>query len=773
MKRAGGKDRVVLLCVFLVVLGSPWTREPLLVLRPDGGFLSMLHRALLSPGWELSPSSDPYLGAMDLRGNIAFVGLLAGTALLVPRLVGGAPAGRGVRFAAALGTGVLVSVIGSVLSWAAVATYGPPAVLLFGRDAEAVLVMFLLDGLVFGALFGLLVAAVYAGAGTAPRARDRATSRTREGRTPVADPSPGVGDPPQSVATGTEPGDATRYLCAAAYTDPEFARRVVECVLGDRLGAIAVSPGVDLVPVARHSLTARRLRRERDRRLAAAFGVIALAGPLWLLFARLALRYLGAAATSRSRYPAERGRHLPHPSPWRLAATAGLLLVAGVLVGRALSALPLPGLLRWLAGGYWYGVPPLLAVVAGAGLALRTVLDEEADVDARMRGALRRGAFDPNGLPRPGAVEPWAAARIAAVADAQRGNVTCYSGFSPFAGYGRRESEWTLSLPLLPAEPTAGDARRTPAAVTDFDAWDVVDRLRHRLAKTADDIPVPAGHGRAGLVVEDRVFASGRELADDGRLLPDPLRAPATRLPEEAVRQIALHPDGVARHFLVSHLPLWGGEVVPSQFLHVAVAGRTLHLRCERFVLGPVRREMHAVDLLPPAALTARSLRSLPSSALRRTGGALWRAPWSCLADALAEYRRPRRLRSELRAAREDPAFDRGARLSIREDAQGPEYFHHFQPVDARRTLDALDRHALAAVRDFLDEHGVDTTDFRAQSQTILNHGILQTGGVSVVGNQAIGTGAQASAGSATAQASARSATTQAAGPPSGGTAER
>ncbi|MDT9686549.1 hypothetical protein RND61_31470 [Streptomyces sp. TRM76323] len=766
MVRADDRGRVIGLCVFLVALGSPWARELLIGLWTDDSLLSMLNRALLAPGWELSPRSDPYLGVVDLRGNVACVGLLAGAALLVPRLVGGAPPWRGVRFAAALGTGVLVSLVGSVLSWAAVITHGSHAVLVFGRDAGAVFVTFLADGLVFGVLFGLVVAVVYAGAATAPGAGGRRPSRTREGRTAMADAATGTGDLRVAVATGTEPGDATRYLCAAAYTDPAFARHVVEGVLGDRLGAIAVSPGVDLVPVARHSLTARRLRRERDRKLAAAFGLIALFGPLWLLFARLALRYLGAASAPRSKYPAVRGRHLPYPSVRRLAVTAVSLLVAGALAGAGLSALPLPGFLRWLAGGYGYGVPPLLAVVAGTVLAMRTLLDEERDVDARMRGALRRGVFDPDRLPRPAAVEPWVAARIAALADAQRGNVTCHSGFSPFVGYGRRESEWTLSLPLLPAEPSVGDVRRPPAAVADFDAWDVVGRLRRRLAETADGLPAPAGPGGgAGLVVEDRVFVSGRELAGDGRFLPDPLRAPATRLPEEAVRRIALHPDGVARHFLVSHLPLWGGEVVPSHFLHVAVVGRTLHLRCERFVLGPVRRGMHAVDLLPPAALAARSRRSLLPGALRRAGGALWGAPRSCLADLLAEYRRPRRLRSELRAAREDPAFDRGARLSIREDAQGPEYFHHSQLVDARRVLNALDRHTLAAVRDFLDEHGVDTADFRIQTQTILNHGVLQTGGVSVVGNQAVGTGAQATAGPAPARAGGP--------PPPGGTAER
>ncbi|MEU2183930.1 hypothetical protein [Streptomyces thermolilacinus] len=746
--------RVALLSGVLVVVGSPWAREGLLDAwtSGDAGVMSMVYRALLAPGWELSPGTDPYTRAPDLRGNVAFLTLLAGIAVLVPRLVGRAPAGRGIRFAAALGTGVLVSMISTLVSWAVVVSAEPGATLAFGRSDDDVFILFVIDGLVLGALLGLAIRLVHVGAG--PPAQVAPPTAARGADAPVADDTPAVGHTAQPVATGREPGDATRYLCAAAYTDPAFARRVVEGVLGDRLGAIAVSPGVDLVPVARHSLTARRLHRERNRKLLAAYGLVALFGPLWLLYAWMVPGLLGSVSTSTAKFLPRRGKHVPQASFWPPAVMAFFLLAAGVLTGAVLSALPLPGVLLWLIGGYAYGIPPLLAVAAGTALALRTVLREEADIDARLRGALRRDAFDPDGLPRPAPVEPWAAARIAALADAQRGNVTCYSGFTPFVGFGRRESEWTLSLPLLPPD--------TSGQVTDFDAWDVVERLRRRLAETAGELP--EARGGAGLTVEDRVFVSGRELSADDRLLPDPLRAPATRLPDAAVREVALHPDGPARHFLAAHLPLWGGELVPSQFLHVAVAGATLHLRCERYVLGPVRRDMHAVDLLPPATV-AGSRRALLPGALRRTGGALWRAPWSCLGDALTERRRPRRLDSELRAAREDPAFDRGARLSIRETAQGPEYFHHFQLLDARRALNALDRHALAAVRDFLDEHGVDTTDFRAQTQTILNHGVLQTGGVSVVGNQAVGAGARATAKSAQASAGG--------GPPSGGAAAR
>ena len=60
--------------------------------------------------------------------------------------------------------------------------------------------------------------------------------------------------------------------------------------------------------------------------------------------------------------------------------------------------------------------------------------------------------------------------------------------------------------------------------------------------------------------------------------------------------------------------------------------------------------------------------------------------------------------------------------------------------------MNTLNRHTLAALRDFLEAHGVDTTDFNQQQQTILNHGVIQQGGVSTIENLAVGQGASVSA---------------------------
>jgi hypothetical protein len=717
---------------------------------------SMFRSALLSVRWDPSPGPEDWDQAYSLAGGVFLATVVAGILLLAPRVLNGGIPARG-RWAAAVGLGTAVSLVASVASWLSLLTRDGSTWVL-GLGPERVLVEFLVDGLVFGLLLGLVLAAV--AARPRPPGSDLAAARpattpapvrerSRPMRLSVLSSSAGLRD--GVVTAGSVPGDATRYLCALAHLDPVFARQVVEGVLADELGAVAPSPGVDLVPVVRHALAARRMHAALSRRLAAVWCLIGVLGPLWLVLAAFAFRVLGAVPARAARrggaarggpWPT-RGSELPDASATLRGAIgpAATLLVTGLVLGFGLSALPLPGFLAWLVGGYLGGVPPLLAVVTGGVLAFRMLLRDEEELDARLRAGLLRDTFDPRSAPLPWP-DPHMAARVEAVAEAQHGNVTVYSGFDPYVGWGTRQSQWAFSVPLLPA--SAG------GAVGAFDAWDVVQRLKDRLAAATGAATGAAG--ATGAVLKDRVFLAGAELEAHADLLPDLLRAPAARLEPDAVRDVARRPAGPARHCLTAHFPLWGGEVVPSHLLHVSVSDRTLHLRCERYLLAPVRREAHEIDLrgsVPPDHFRG----TLLVRALRRTGGVPGGAVRSFLDHAFEGRRRARLLDRDRGAAVTDPAFDRGARLSIRELGQGAEYLNHFQRADAEEALASLDRHTLAAVRDFLDEHGVSTEDFRTQAQTILNHGVLQTGGVSVVGNQAVGPNAQARAGTATAQA--------------------
>ncbi|MFF3378542.1 hypothetical protein ACFYXF_37005 [Streptomyces sp. NPDC002680] len=557
--------------------------------------------------------------------------------------------------------------------------------------------------------------------------------------------------PQAPMPVGSTPGDVTRYLCAAAYIDERFAERVVADVLADEAGAVAASPGVDLVAVARHCLAAQEIRRERDLRLAGALGTVVLLAPVWLVFSTVFLALAALASRTTRTALATRGLRQPGSgSLVRAGTVAALLTVLAFYAASNIQERSEPALLSWLFGTYLGGIPAVFASVGAVLFAYVTVVRHDLGTDRLLRTTMTREEFARQPLP-PVPAKEWIASRLAVVEEAQDGNVTVYSGYSPFIGYAEASSTWPLTVPLLPADDPVGKGPRPGSRSGEpepFTTVQLVDHVREQLRSvaargrtdgTVDAVPETL----RSLTVEDRVFVNGTTIGEDDRFITPSELTPATRLSAEAVEEIILNPTGTVRHHLAVHVPLWGGDVVPSVFLHFSVEGRTLHLRGTSHVLGPVAADYHVVDRLRDPLSPERE-RALVAAAVSRTFVAFLGAPFRAWGRARFETRRTQRMVDELTAMEQDPVFDYGARLSVRAMALSPVYHNYFQVVDARRITAAVERHTLVAIREFLDARGYDTTDFRAQQQTILNQGVIQQGGTSIVANQAIGTGANA-----------------------------
>ncbi|WP_320773716.1 hypothetical protein [Streptomyces sp. CRN 30] len=776
--------RLALLVLIVVAAGSPWAQRPLLdfyvrkfyVEQSDNDPLRWAVEAGFSPGWDVS--AERYAGTAGLIANNLSVLVLLVLLVLAAFRLTARPGGRRRRvcFVAGVVSAGLASLVELGLFMALVedAELGPARTLAINLGRGALL---------FGSVLGLLLAVLSAGRpGATPvagRARRRPHHATRHAtHHATRGTSMTTATAPVAMPVGRVPGDVTRYLCAAAYVDEHFADRVVEDVLADETAAVASSPGVDPAAVIRHCLTARDLRFRRDARLTAVFMAVALLAPLWLA---AVMTFLGVLRRAGDRTSfAVRGRRLPGGGALvRLGVSAAVGVLLVVCFGVVFSGLPVDGFASWLLGSYLAGVPAVLAALGGAACAYLTVLRHDREVDRLLRATLTRKKYR---TPRGGTEgrPQWVADRLAAVERAAQSRAIVYSGFSPFVGWSETSAQWSLAVPLLPADDPTG-LRARPAGPRSFTVEQLVDHLRQQLgaltgggnevgvtgvgangggangggadSDSAKGVGVNGGSGGYGaqdgnlpasLVIEDRVLADGTALrGDDARFFAPDVLAPVAVLPDTAVRDIMRHPAGSVRHCLAIHAQLWGGDVVPATFLHVATVGRTLHLHIDHHMLGPVRAAYHVVDRLE-GTITSAAERALMLGSVARTGPAFVAAPLRALRHARFESRHSRRMADELTAVRQDPLYDFGARTSIRELALSPEYHNYFQLMDGRRITYLVERHTLAIVRGFLDSHGYDTTDFRAQQQTILNQGLIQQGGTSIIGNQAIGAGANA-----------------------------
>lgn len=528
-----------------------------------------------------------------------------------------------------------------------------------------------------------------------------------------------------SQPTAFSPDDTTRYLCVATRTDERFAERMIKALLHDDLHAAAPSVGFSLRPVLLHALAGVRQRRVRDWCLLAATALALVLSPLWTILALLVIVPVGGSLARR----AGESRRLRDVVFALIALT--VLLVLSVSIVSALGDAPSPTrgrpapeppVAEWLVGLPWLALLTSLAMYA-------LLVWSEWQTRLTLLGQLTRAAFRPEEAPPLASGQEWLADRLAAIDEAERGNVTVYDGFTPFIGHGPLVSTWSFALPSLSAD---------AASVVALDTAELVSHVRDRLAGVGVE-----PDGLPGLVLSERAFVSGNALTMHPALLPERDQAPLQHLSDDDLARLAARPHGSARHYLCAQVPSWGGEVVASTFLHFSTDGRLLYLQCDRTVLGPLWQQYHDVDRISPV-LTVGAIGRLLARAASGVSSAVPRAPVRVVRDLTFRWRRDRHRTIERAIAQQDLGYHYGARFSVREDATDANYHNYFQKTDAAKHLKLIERHVLATLLDFLDEHGVDTTEFRNRQMTILNQGVIQTGGISNVGNQAVGSEATA-----------------------------
>ena len=547
--------------------------------------------------------------------------------------------------------------------------------------------------------------------------------------------------------------DTTRHLCGAAYLDTGFSDVVIREVLEDERRAVPPSFGFDLDPVVRHCLRARRLMLARDAVVTGLvlLGLVLAPGPT--------LGWLGVGAIV-----------LIRKSPWarRLApnARAGLYGVIAVLA--LVSACCL--------GAVWGPMLNGFSFSSATESAFDQSISEPTETD--LYGILLLSFFLPLALgfvtfllllrfrrqtyeilvrelapERP--VQQWAVSngrierRLNRIAAGQRGNITVQES-DPFLGAGNVMHGWSFAITLRTAKssgglPGPGPSGWGPAGSGEpvrLDAVELVTHVRDAVLRMRDSA-LPERERVAGLYPVPHVVADGV------RRQEDPLLEPRSSMPysmasDEALEAIIRTPQGGLRYYERFVVPLGGKRidaddgkmVLPAQslgcevavFVHLAVEGGTLYAELMATLLPPVQRRYQLADMLNEDRLTSRAVRDT----LRGFAGDTAGAP-SRLVGGLRRNRNIlRRMNEASQDSQEFRAYDYGARLSVREFAAEPDVHKFLQALDGWKYVKLLDRVVSEAIIDFLTDHGVDTTEFRAGVAYVHN----QFGGIDISGGQ-------------------------------------
>jgi hypothetical protein len=307
------------------------------------------------------------------------------------------------------------------------------------------------------------------------------------------------------------------------------------------------------------------------------------------------------------------------------------------------------------------------------------------------------------------------------------GNTVVYSGYQPFVGSGVVLRRWDLTQRLVrPAPP--GVTKRSEAErefeTPPFSAREISAYVRRHIAGLATD-PLPERH-LSDLTVADRVFVAGTEISD---LEPQTSKVQMNR--------IIRHPTAPQRHYLACQVVSWRGELVTTVYVHFAVQGKVLYVELHVTGLLPCDERYRVVDQVDGTSL---------SQVLRDTGHGLLAAP---IAVAGAPVAFLRAVSDAVGLATTKPSttarlrrgYDYGAAVGLREIGASEWTRDHMQTQDITKYGRMIERRVLDAILDFLEAKGVDVTEYRQRSLTILNAGAVATAGGTVnVSGDAVGT---------------------------------
>ena len=453
---------------------------------------------------------------------------------------------------------------------------------------------------------------------------------------------------------------ATRYLCAAAYSDPSLANWVIDDVLEGKYRADAPLYGVDIVPVVRHCARARRHRLVRNLVLTA----IATAGSVLLL------------------------------------------TVAHSLI---------EGLLR-------------IALLAWATIFLSSCYIHYEIVVAQ----LLRDRYDPDRGPR---MSRRRERLLKDLVQRLKTNVTIYSGFSPFVGCGLDIGAWSFVVDTRKGkeDPLRGHQQPMPFQI---------DELYKYTVERMHDLQLER------LRTESRLFVNGRELRSLPWLLPEPAKRPRTWVDHGIVDHFRQSPSEQVRHYLMVQLIEWDGELVLSIFLRFSVTGGNLFCEASYFLLPPVLENYHAVDDMN-GTVDFRTISALFERSVLLTPLLLVTAPVAVLYRLMNRWTSWRDVAATRRLARQSPTFDYGAVTTLRQRAMSLNFRHYFQMLDKVMYVKLVEQQIFEAVISFLDARNIDTSDLKERQTTVLNNGVVVSGGQINAQSMAVGTGAKAWAGQA------------------------
>jgi hypothetical protein len=304
--------------------------------------------------------------------------------------------------------------------------------------------------------------------------------------------------------------------------------------------------------------------------------------------------------------------------------------------------------------------------------------------------------------------------RIEELARDQRGNLTVYSGFLPFSGAGLDVGGWSFLVDLRKGSEDAFGERSAAEQLT-------VGEIYAGIARALDELQM------TNLEIRDRLFVSGADVREDRRLMPNVLGPPLSWVDLDVLAHYMAEPTHQIRHYRCIEIVDWRGELVVSLFLRVAVSNGRLFCELNKFLMGPLKEELHRLNHLG-GGIRPRDVIAMVGRAFLTTPGLSFRAP----KVVFRPISRGLEASGDTKRVEKDVFFDYGAPVTALERVRSSKYRRYFQRLDRERYDKVLERTVLDSLVETLDRHHIDTGEIAERRTTIINNGIMMGKGTSI-----------------------------------------
>ncbi len=323
--------------------------------------------------------------------------------------------------------------------------------------------------------------------------------------------------------------------------------------------------------------------------------------------------------------------------------------------------------------------------------------------------------------------QPDATARK--VAEAEADNLTVYGGYSPFVGAGFDHGGWSFAVNVKSGRQGVTGA----AAPKAFAVRDLYGRIEQNL-KSLQFVD---------LTIEDKLFVSGENIREFRGLIGGDYSRPTGHVAPEVIADYVEHPTDMVRHYKCIQRLDWDGELIVSVFLRLFKTEDYLYAEANYFLAPPLRSEFYAIDKLPQNLTLQRITQLLLGSVI--TAPVLWvLSPFLLGYAALHPVLRWQERRNERIQIRNNRRFNYGALVSVRDLAASGQYREFFQKLDKEMNAKFIEKEILDTVINYLDAHDIDTSELRDRQTTILNNGVIMSGGSIKAQSLSMGSGARA-----------------------------